>query len=64
MHHPLFDAAYMFDASSHACCVAVQLWVVQNLPSDMALSHALDSGLFEMMWLPKEPVGAPTMDMA
>ncbi|GAX72875.1 hypothetical protein CEUSTIGMA_g330.t1 [Chlamydomonas eustigma] len=28
---------------------------LQNLPRDMAMSHALDSSVFEMVWLPKEP---------
>ena len=27
----------------------------QNLPRDMALSHALDTSVFEMVWLPEEP---------
>ncbi|KAG1677552.1 hypothetical protein FOA52_014450 [Chlamydomonas sp. UWO 241] len=28
---------------------------LQNLPRDMALSHALDTSVFEMHWLPSEP---------
>ncbi|KAG2423007.1 hypothetical protein HXX76_015605 [Chlamydomonas incerta] len=35
---------------------------LQSLPGDMALSHALDSSMFEMVWLPAEPMDAPTMD--
>ncbi|KAG2447660.1 hypothetical protein HYH02_007576 [Chlamydomonas schloesseri] len=35
---------------------------LQSLPGDMALSHALDSSMFEMVWLPAEPTDAPTMD--
>ncbi|GLC33983.1 hypothetical protein PLESTB_000825300 [Pleodorina starrii] len=35
---------------------------LESLPSDMALSHALDTGMFEMVWLPQEPLDAPTMD--
>ncbi|PNH08695.1 WD repeat domain-containing protein [Tetrabaena socialis] len=38
------------------------LAAIQSLPSDMALSHALDSSIFEMVWLPKEPLDAHTMD--
>ncbi|GLI66011.1 hypothetical protein VaNZ11_009714 [Volvox africanus] len=37
-------------------------FTLENLPSDMALSHALDSGVFEMAWLPKEAADAPTLD--
>jgi len=28
---------------------------LQNLPRDMAMSHSLDSSVFEMVWLPTEP---------
>lgn len=35
---------------------------VQNLPSEVALSHALDSSTFDWLWLPSEPKDAPTMD--
>lgn len=43
-----------------------QLWrvamPVQNLPAEVALSHALDSSTFDWLWLPSEPKDAPTMD--
>eukprot|EP00200_Dunaliella_tertiolecta_P010081 CAMPEP_0202389192 /NCGR_PEP_ID=MMETSP1127-20130417/81538_1 /ASSEMBLY_ACC=CAM_ASM_000462 /TAXON_ID=3047 /ORGANISM="Dunaliella tertiolecta, Strain CCMP1320" /LENGTH=212 /DNA_ID=CAMNT_0048990859 /DNA_START=148 /DNA_END=782 /DNA_ORIENTATION=+ len=32
---------------------------LQSLPGDMALSHALDSSLFEQVWLPAEPMDVP-----
>lgn len=34
----------------------------QHLPGEMALSHALDSSLFEMSWLPREPTDVQEMD--
>ncbi|KAG2491091.1 hypothetical protein HYH03_010535 [Edaphochlamys debaryana] len=37
-------------------------FTLQSLPSDMALSLALDSSIFEMIWLPREPRDAPTQD--
>ncbi len=37
---------------------------VQNLPRDMALSHALDSSVFELQWLPAEPTDVEDADTA
>ncbi|GFH18736.1 uncharacterized protein HaLaN_15587 [Haematococcus lacustris] len=36
---------------------------LQTLPRDMALSHALDSSLFEFVWLPQEPLDVGCADV-
>ncbi|KAL6762256.1 WD40-repeat-containing domain protein, partial [Haematococcus lacustris] len=36
---------------------------LQTLPRDMALSHALDSSLFEFVWLPQEPLDVGCADI-
>jgi hypothetical protein len=35
---------------------------MQHLPGEMALSHALDSSLFEQAWLPREPMDVQEAD--
>lgn len=36
---------------------------VQTLPGDLALSHALDSSVFEYVWLPREPSDVQDSDI-
>lgn len=37
--------------------------LAQTLPGDMALSHALDSSLFQFVWLPVEPTDVKESEM-
>ena len=52
---PLLLAIARHSFNKNSCCTLAVTYCYQNLPRDMALSHALDTSVFEMVWLPEEP---------